>query len=141
MGTLRQALYYPQATPAMDTKDLVELLHLCKLDKLANQLENTNDWSRILSLGEQQRLAFVRILLKKPTWIFLDEATSALDEDTEAYMYTLLKKELPHATIISVGHHMTLLSHHKYRLKLNNNGSYLFFPLNAIPHMNSSPDC
>lgn len=141
LGTLRQTLYYPQAAPAMDTKNLVELLHLCKLDKLANQLENTNDWSRILSLGEQQRLAFVRILLKKPTWIFLDEATSALDEDTEAYMYTLLKKELPHATIISVGHHMTLLSHHKYRLKLNNNGSYLFSPLNAIPHMNSSPDC
>ncbi|MDQ0203472.1 ABC transporter ATP-binding protein/permease [Pectinatus haikarae] len=130
LGTLRQSLYYPQAVPAIDTKNIDQLLKSCKLSKLADQLEEINDWSSILSLGEQQRLAFARIFLKKPAWVFLDEATSALDEATENHMYTLLKKELPQITIVSIGHRATLLPHHEYRLDVSGNGDYKFYVLN-----------
>ena len=125
LGTLRRSLYYPQPEAStIDDAAIHQLLHLCRLDKFIGRLDDAEDWSRILSLGEQQRLAFARILLKKPTWVFLDEATSALDENTEEYMYTILKKELPDITIVSVGHRSTLLKYHKYRLAINSGAGY-----------------
>lgn len=113
LGTLRRALCYPLAdTSAVDDKTLIALLHDVDLDGLAGRLDTTDDWSRILSLGEQQRIAFARVLIARPDWIFLDEATSALDERREMSLYFLLKTKLPNAGVISVGHRSSLFNQH-----------------------------
>ncbi len=81
LGTLADALRYPAATATdLPRAQLVEVLNAVGLGALADELEITDNWTRRLSLGEQQRLAFARVLLIKPALLFLDEATSALDE-------------------------------------------------------------
>ncbi len=100
------------------------------MDHFAARLDDVDDWSRILSLGEQQRLAFARILLIRPDWIFLDEATSALDEAREHALYQLLYQELPNASIISVGHRSTLFALHDTELRLSDQ-TYTY---QEIPH-------
>ena len=77
------------------------------------------DWSHVLSVGEQQRLAFVRAHIQEPQWLFLDEATSALDEETEARMYQLLAERLHNTTVVSVGHRSTLNQFHQLVLRLD----------------------
>ena len=124
-GTLRRALIYPAAEKdAPSDEKLIETLKLVELPNLADKLDATDDWSRILSGGEQQRLAFARVLLNKPQYIFLDEATSALDEPRELEMYQMLKKVLPDATIVSVGHRSTLYQVHDNELKLEGGGAW-----------------
>ena len=91
---------------------------------LIDKLDAAEDWSRILSLGEQQRLAFARVLLSAPDYIFLDEATSALDEPREIDMYELLREQLPKITVVSVGHRSTLYKMHDVELKLDGAGNY-----------------
>ncbi len=76
------------------------------------------NWSHALSLGEQQRLAFARVLLHRPDWLLVDEATSHLDEANEALVYRLIHQELPHTTIISVGHRSTLKALHRKTIVL-----------------------
>jgi putative ATP-binding cassette transporter len=123
LGSLRRALYYPLSASGSDER-LKEVLQLVGLEKFVSHLDDVDDWSRILSLGEQQRLAFARILLVRPDWIFLDEATSALDEPREQEMYELVKRELPDACIISVGHRSTLFAQHDSELHLAGDGSW-----------------
>ena len=91
LGTLRAALNYPGNKPIDDT-ELIYLMDLCQIGYLKDKLDLEADWSHVLSVGEQQRLAFVRAHIQQPQWLFLDEATSALDEDTEATMYSLLQE-------------------------------------------------
>ena len=125
LGTLRRALIYPSAEKDAPPDDkLKQTLRLVDLPALTDKLDAADDWSRILSLGEQQRLAFARILLSKPDYIFLDEATSALDEPRELEMYELLREQLPEVTIISVGHRSTLFKMHDVELKLDGTGNY-----------------
>ena len=107
LGTLRNALLYPNITGVSDDA-LKAALETCRLPHLTTRLDDSEAWSHILSLGEQQRVAFLRALLAKPSVIFLDEASSALDEDAEAYFYGLLREKLPQSSIISVGHRGTL---------------------------------
>ena len=118
LGSLRRALSYPN-TASEPTERITQILQSVGLSHIAARLDEVDDWSRILSLGEQQRLAFARILLIRPDWVFLDEATSALDEPREREMYELLRQELPTMSIISVGHRSTLLSVHDTVLHLN----------------------
>ena len=119
LGNLRQAICYPLAEEISDEK-IKEVMRLADLEKFIGRLDEVDDWSRILSLGEQQRIAFARVLLFKPNWIFLDESTSALDEPREKIMYDLIRKNLPSAGIVSVGHRSTLFSLHDKELHLNN---------------------
>jgi putative ATP-binding cassette transporter len=113
LGTLASALRYPR-----NDKNTFPLLRLATaleevgLGALTAELEEVQNWSQRLSLGEQQRLAFARILLLKPALLFLDEATSALDEASEAKLYGLLRTAPWRPTIISVGHRSTLRSFH-----------------------------
>ena len=123
LGSLRRALYYPGTAAGSDAA-LQAVLVKVGLDKLVTRLDEVDDWSRILSLGEQQRLAFARVLLQKPDWVFLDEATSALDEPREAEVYELLKKELPQMGVVSVGHRSTLYAQHEQELKLAGDGNW-----------------
>ena len=105
MGTLLEAAAYPDSDVSRET--LENLLDQCGLSHLKDMLDTEGDWSHILSLGEQQKLAFVRIFLRKPKWVFLDEATSAMDEETENALYGRLVA-IPGITVISVGHRSTL---------------------------------
>ncbi len=122
LGSLRRAIYYPQPVPENESADLRELLERFGIGRLADRLDEVDDWSRILSLGEQQRLAFIRILLFRPDIVFLDESTSAMDEQREAEAYDILKELLPEMTVISVGHRSTLFKKHDKRLQLTGSG-------------------
>ncbi len=119
LGTLRRAIVYPlPEAQAPSDDELRRVLNLVDLAQLSDRIGDTDDWSRILSLGEQQRIAFARVILTHPDWIFLDEATSALDEAREARLYDLLRSELPNAGIVSVGHRSTLFARHDSELSL-----------------------
>lgn len=122
LGSLRRAIYYPQPVPEKETADLRSLLERFGIGRLADRLDEVDDWSRILSLGEQQRLAFIRILLFRPDIVFLDESTSAMDEQREAEAYDILKELLPEMAVISVGHRSTLFKKHDKRLQLTGSG-------------------
>lgn len=117
MGTLEEAAFYPKGKG--NREELVQLMEQCGLSRWAAHLEEEGDWSHILSLGEQQKLAFVRIFLTRPRWVFLDEATSAMDEETENRLYGLLVS-LPGITVISVGHRSTLDKYHSRVLRIEN---------------------
>lgn len=122
LGSLRRAIYYPQPVPENIDDNLAGLLERFGLQKLADQLDAVDDWSRILSLGEQQRLAFIRILLLRPDIVFLDESTSALDEPREAQAYEILHQLLPQMAVVSVGHRSSLLNCHDKQLVLAGDG-------------------
>ncbi|MGL5270063.1 MAG: ABC transporter ATP-binding protein/permease [Selenomonadaceae bacterium] len=124
LGSLRRALLYPKTAASVSEGEIREILQLCQLEKFDSRLDEVADWSRILSLGEQQRLAFARILLVKPQWIFMDEASSALDEPMEKYLYELLQARLPKSSIISIGHRSTLLAQHERQLRLLGKGQW-----------------
>lgn len=115
IGSLRAAIAYP--APETAFKDLAIIHHLeeCRLGHLRDKLDEVDNWSQRLSPGEQQRLAFVRVLLTRPHLLFLDEATSALDPQTEEQLYELLLRELPEAAIISVAHREAVAKFHDER--------------------------
>ena len=127
-GNLLTALYYPDTTENVDLAKITRVLEQVQLAHLQDRLEQEQDWSRILSLGEQQRLAFARLLLHKPKVAFLDEASASLDEGMEYAMYRLIREELPNTTIISVGHRSTLVPLHQQQLELHTDGSWVFNP-------------
>lgn len=116
LGSLRAALAYP-GTPGDDARAR-DVLEQVQLGHLAERLDEDADWSHALSVGEQQRLAFARALLLRPRLVYLDEASSAMDEGLEHAMYRLLRRELPEAIVVSVGHRSTLHAFHTHRLLL-----------------------
>jgi vitamin B12/bleomycin/antimicrobial peptide transport system ATP-binding/permease protein len=117
VGTLASALLYPRGDKCgISTARLTAVLEEVGLGALAGKLDMIKNWSQRLSLGEQQRLAFARILLVEPALLFLDEATSALDELSEAQLYGLLRAASWRPTVISVGHRSTLRNFHDHVL-------------------------
>lgn len=119
-GRLIDALYYPAVAPDnVNLNQAAEIMRDVQLGHLADKLKQENDWTRVLSLGEQQRLSFARILIHQPTVAFLDEATASMDEGLEDAMYRLVRERLPNTTIISVGHRSTLQIHHQQQLVIN----------------------
>ncbi|KLT72189.1 hypothetical protein PL75_09630 [Neisseria arctica] len=116
-GSLREAVCYPNINP--QHTGLAATLTECRLSHLVEKLDDIEDWQQRLSPGELQRIAFVRILLSRPRTILLDEATSALDEDTEAYLYRLIRTRLPDSMIVSIGHRGTLAAFHNRRLEVS----------------------
>jgi putative ATP-binding cassette transporter len=104
LGTLAEAVLYPRDQKVSVPVGLPHVLEQVGLDRLANELNKVDNWSERLSLGEQQGLAFARILLSKPALIFLDEASSALDDKAKKRMFGLLRDASWQPTIVSVGH-------------------------------------
>jgi vitamin B12/bleomycin/antimicrobial peptide transport system ATP-binding/permease protein len=117
LGTLREAVLYP-GTQSRNNAELAILMNECHIGYLIKELDIIADWSNVLSVGEQQRLAFVRTLIYKPKWLFLDEATAALDEETEAAMYNLVAKILPQTTVVSIGHRSSINKFHRLEMYL-----------------------
>jgi len=118
LGDLRHALLYPDTGADVPQERLVDVLRQVGLGHFAAELDTVDLWTQRLSGGEQQRLAFARVLLAEPQTIFLDEATSALDEEGEAELYRLLKEAPWRPTIVSVGHRSTLRAFHDSILPL-----------------------
>ncbi|MDB5413373.1 MAG: hypothetical protein JWR10_1708 [Rubritepida sp.] len=118
LGTLQAALAYPAEPDRFPAEALNDALQKVGLEQLLDRLGEEERWDRMLSLGEQQRLAFARLLLHKPRWIFMDEATAALDEANQDAMMQLVLDELPDAALISIGHRPGLAAFHTRTLKL-----------------------
>ena len=94
------------------------------LSQLAIRLNDVGDWAKTLSVGEQQRIAFARILLNRPSVVFLDESTSAMDEGLELMLYELLRTELSESIVVSVSHRATVEQFHTRRLELAGDGEW-----------------
>jgi len=131
-GSLLTALAYPNEEKVFNRDEMIEVLKQVSLGHLQDRLDQEQDWTRILSLGEQQRLAFARLLLHKPNVAFLDEATASMDEGLEDNMYRLLKERLPNTTVISVGHRSTLQAFHQQQLMILGNGKWRFTDQNLV---------
>lgn len=124
LGELRAAIAYPDVVTPADDEKITAILSQVNLAHLSSHLGESHDWSRILSIGEQQRLAFARVLFNKPRLIFLDEATSATDEGLEYTLYNLVKNELPQSIMVSVGHRSTLDKFHSHLLAITGKGDW-----------------
>jgi putative ATP-binding cassette transporter len=118
IGSLREALSYPQAGDTYPPERYAQVLQTCRLGHLVARLDESNHWQRLLSPGEQQRLAFARALLYAPLWIYLDEATSAMDEEDEATLYQALIDQLPGVSVLSVGHRSSLRRFHPRQVRI-----------------------
>jgi len=122
-GTLRSQILYPARDSALSDAHLLALLEDVQLGELAGRtggLDAVHDWEKLLSMGEQQRLAFARVLVRQPRVAILDEATSALDSANEAALYQRLRDS--GTTLISIAHRAAVLKYHTHVLQLRGNG-------------------
>jgi vitamin B12/bleomycin/antimicrobial peptide transport system ATP-binding/permease protein len=125
LGTLREQLLYPSTNRQISDAELTEILHQVNLENLLSRVEGFDTevpWENILSLGEQQRLAFARLLVTHPRFTILDEATSALDLTNEGHLYQQLQQTK--TTFISVGHRESLFNYHQWVLELAPDSSW-----------------
>jgi len=129
LGSLREQLCYPLDPQRFSDQHLRSVLEEVRLSELVQRYPDFDikqDWPRLLSLGEQQRLAFARLLLNSPRFVVLDEATSALDVGTEKHLYQLLvQREM---AFVSVGHRPTLTAFHDTVLELDGQGGWKLQP-------------
>ncbi|MEO1351473.1 MAG: ABC transporter ATP-binding protein/permease [Cyanobacteria bacterium J06635_15] len=130
LGSLRQQLLYPYPDTEIEDARLEAVLTGVNLPDLAERFggfDAAAEWGDVLSLGEQQRLSFARVLLHQPTYVILDEATSALDRTNEAQLYSHLAAT--HTTYLSVGHRESLEAYHHLRLGLAEDHTWQLQPL------------
>jgi vitamin B12/bleomycin/antimicrobial peptide transport system ATP-binding/permease protein len=123
MDTLRAVILYPkssQSSPVLSDQEWLGLLSMVNLEHLQARLDHLENWSQVLSPGEQQRIALLRIFIQKPDYLFLDEATSALDEMTQSRIYSLIKQRFPQMTIISIAHRNSLFQVHDLHFDVEN---------------------
>ncbi|MBD0321884.1 MAG: ABC transporter ATP-binding protein/permease [Aldersonia sp.] len=132
LGDLRTAVCYPARPEDTDDDTLREVLQKVQLGHLQDRLDEEQDWAKILSPGEQQRVAFARILLIEPKLVFLDEATSAVDEGLEYSLYSLIRAEEPDTMLVSVAHRSTVDQHHTQKLELEGDGAWRIDPVGAV---------
>lgn len=119
ISTLRNALIYPGTPTKSFDKQILKFLKDLKLDYLSNNLDKKQDWGLVLSLGEQQRIAIIRLLLHKPKWIVMDEPTSSLDSALQNTVFELLNKNLKDSAIITVAHTPDLKQYHSIEIDVN----------------------
>jgi putative ATP-binding cassette transporter len=125
LGTLRSQLLYPNTDREISDEELTAVLEQVNLGGIVERCGGFDadlDFGKVLSVGEQQRLAIARVLLGRPRYVVLDEATSALDEKNEARLYAELVAG--HATLVSVTHHPGLVKYHDQVLELVGDGSW-----------------
>jgi putative ATP-binding cassette transporter len=133
LGPLRAVVCYPCGADAFDDSVIQEALDAVTLGHLAARLDEEADWSKVLSPGEQQRVAFARVLLTRPGAVFLDESTSALDEGQEYALYSALRQRLPDCVVVSVTHRASVEQHHSHQLEMLGEGRWRLGPLAATP--------
>ncbi|WAC20637.1 ATP-binding cassette domain-containing protein [Luteolibacter sp. SL250] len=125
-GSLRNQLLYPYPDSGATDEQILEVVEKVNLtdvlERVDGDLDRVVDWGNVLSLGEQQRVAFARLFLRQPKFAFLDEATSALDEENQAHLYRMLRES--GIGSISVGHRSTLIEYHDRLLQLERSGTW-----------------
>jgi vitamin B12/bleomycin/antimicrobial peptide transport system ATP-binding/permease protein len=132
LGTLRSQLLYPNKDRKISDEELYRLLDKVNLPQLVERLGGLDadlDWGKVLSVGEQQRLAFARVLLAQPAYVMLDEATSALDIENEDSLYRQLAESS--TTLVSISHRSTVLKYHRQVLELTGKGGWKLYPANT----------
>ncbi|MFN7459690.1 MAG: ABC transporter ATP-binding protein/permease [Akkermansiaceae bacterium] len=138
LGNLRQQLLYPHPDRKMSDRQLEEILYKVNLQNLLTRIKSFDTevpWENILSLGEQQRLAFARLLISLPNFTILDEATSALDSKNEENLYSQL--QATKTTFISVGHRESLFAYHQWVLELTEDNHWQLLPIADYKHEKS----
>ena len=140
-GSLRDQLLYPFPDRGLTDQMIHDVLGIVNLadvlDRVSGDLDRTIDWTNVLSLGEQQRVAFARLFVRRPKFVFLDEATSALDEENQTMLYQEVRAS--GIGFISVGHRTTLLPFHDRMVRLDRSGSWEMKVQTPHPSPNSSP--
>ncbi|WP_206952488.1 ABC transporter ATP-binding protein/permease [Trinickia acidisoli] len=136
-GTLKGAIAYPCEESAYSDSQCADVLRACGLGAYVASMHETDRWSSRLSGGEQQRVAFARVLLANPSTVFLDECTSALDTESERELYQLLIERLPRATVVSVAHRKELSAFHSSTLdfpprETTDSGDRTVLPLHRV---------
>ncbi|MGW0160930.1 ABC transporter ATP-binding protein/permease [Mycobacterium sp. NPDC003323] len=131
LGDLRAVVSYPKGPEELSDEELIDALNKVSLPQCSRRLSEVADWVKVLSPGEQQRIAFARVLLTKPRVVFFDEATSALDEGLEYTMYDLIRRELPDTILVSVTHRSTVGQHHEKHLHLLGGGEWVLGDVDA----------
>jgi putative ATP-binding cassette transporter len=129
VGTLRAQLSYPNLERVLtdeESREVLERVNLTDLEVRCGGFDSELDFEKVLSVGERQRLAFARVLLKNPRYVLLDEATSALDHENEEALYEQLASTS--ATIVSVTHHPALVKYHSQVLELKPDGEWSLYP-------------
>lgn len=118
LGTLREVVLYPKSSRSCSEEEVGDTLTAVGLGHLIARLDESANWAMQLSGGEQQRVAFARALLQKPSWLFLDEASSNLDDTSQARLYDLLTHQLKDSTIVSIAHREDLACYHQRRVTM-----------------------
>ncbi|MGZ5362626.1 MAG: ABC transporter ATP-binding protein/permease [Mycobacterium sp.] len=126
LGDLRTVVTYPLEEGDVDDETLKRTLEKVALPHLVARLDEVEDWAKVLSPGEQQRIAFARVLLTQPKAVFFDESTSALDEGLEFLVYSLVRTELPDTILVSVSHRKAVEQHHTHELVLLGDGEWRY---------------
>ncbi|ORA22768.1 ABC transporter ATP-binding protein/permease [Mycobacterium aquaticum] len=124
LGDLRAVVSYPKKPGEIPDETLFWAFEQVALPQCSQRLSEVADWAKVLSPGEQQRIAFARVLLTKPKAVFMDESTSALDEGLEYMLYALVRKHLPDTILVSVTHRRTVGQHHEQHLELLGEGRW-----------------
>ena len=122
LGDLRAVVSYPAEPGDIPDEQVQQALVKVALPHLVDRLDEIQDWAKVLSPGEQQRVAFARIVLNQPKAVFLDEATSALDPGLEMTLYQLIRRECPQLIVVSVSHRPAVAQHHETHLTLLGEG-------------------
>jgi len=118
VGTLRTTLAFPAGPDEFDPEAYEAALKRVNLEQLIERLDEDEQWDRVLSGGEQQRVGFARMILHKPDWVFLDEATAALDDESQDSMMRIFTEDMPSTTVLSVAHRAGLENFHGRELEL-----------------------
>ena len=134
---LIDAIAYPRQG-RLDREELDHWLQVCGLGHLRRHIDDYGAWDKRLSLGELQRVAFVRLLLTKARWNLVDEITSSIDEDLEQHLYRHLTRELPRSSIISIAHRSALRAFHSKELQLLNDGGWRLQPIRSNEALSTS---
>lgn len=124
LGDLRTVVSYPQPPGTYEDTAIQQALVDVALSHLVIHLNDDREWAKVLSVGEQQRIAFARILVSRPKTVFLDESTSAMDEGLEQLLYRLLRTELPDTIVVSVSHRGSVQLFHTRHLELVGGGRW-----------------
>lgn len=128
-GSIASLMAYPHGVDRYSDEQYMELLNALGLQRLIPHLHAYQPWSRILSPGEQQRIAAARAILSRPDFLFIDEGTSALDAASEAKVYQTIVEHLPKAALISVAHRESVSAFHQQRLRIEQ-GKASITPIN-----------
>jgi putative ATP-binding cassette transporter len=119
LGSLREAIAFPSEPGTFTDEQIKSALDDVHLSHLIDHLDQDQNWSMSLSVGEQQRVAIARALLNKPDWLFMDEATSALDEENEKHVYDLVSQRLAQSAVVSIAHRPSVAAYHRRRLAID----------------------